>query len=528
MRWAVLAAVALCGAALIGQQAPVFRVAGMVIDEATNAPLAGAEVQVSPVGKPDLIEVAIADAAGRFQFDNLFAGKYHLSAAHAGYLQSAFRQHGSYSTAIVTGPSLDNTRIVFPLARKGSIRGTLTDQDGEPVPNATVYLLHRTVVDGLRVVRTSAQGRTGNDGRYTIGNLQPGGYFIAVAAQPWYALQMSAMGRGQEAAERPENLDVAYPLTFYPGVTDDRSAAQLTLSAGARLQTDLSLTAVPAAHVTIERAQGANTNARLQLITRWGVPIRAGGMFFSGRGQTLNVAPGRYRLTAGWRDAAGRHSIRRTIEVRGSMTIDPTTIEDHRSVTAMMTGGSVNGRLRPGSLALRNLDTLEMLPPVPSDDQIVRWPAEELTADRYELVFNGPEDLYVAGIAATNAKVSGRVVELGTGGPVQLKVSLARGRSSMTGRVMKNGAAAPGAMVLLLPAGFEAPGLIRRDQSDGDGTFSLTDITPGRYLLVAVEANDELEYAKPEAMQAYLSRAKKVVVEPGRKYDEVVEYAGPE
>jgi hypothetical protein len=528
MRWAALAALALYSAALMGQQAAVFRLAGTVIDDSSNAPLPGAEVQVSPVGKPDLIEVAVADAAGRFQFDNLFAGKYHLSAAHAGYLQSAFRQHGSYSTAIVTGPSLDNTHIVFPLTRKASIGGRLADQDGEPVPNATVYLLRHLVVDGLRVVRTSAQGRTGNDGRYTIGNLQPGEYFVAVAAQPWYAVQMSAMGRGQDAAERPENLDVAYPLTFYPGVADDRSAAQLKLSAGAHAQADLSLTAVPAAHVTIERAQGANTNARLQLITHWGERIRAGGMFFSGRGQTLNVAPGRYRLTAGWRDAAGRHSIRRTIEVRGNMTIDPTTIEDHRSVTAVMAGARMNGRLRPGSLALRNLDTLEMLPPVASEDQTVRWPAEELTADRYELVFNGPEDLYVAGIQATNAKVTGRVVELGTGAPVQLKVSLARGRSSMTGRVIRNGAAVAGAMVLLLPEGFEAPGLIRRDQSDGDGTFSLTNITPGRYLLVAVEANDELEYAKPEAMQAYLSRAKKIAVEPGRKYDETVQYADPE
>jgi hypothetical protein len=208
------------------------------------------------------------------------------------------------------------------------------------------------------------------------------------------------------------------------------------------------------------------------------------------------------------------------------MTIDPTTIEDHRSVTAVITGAGPNGHPRPGSLALRNLDTLEMLPPVPSQDQVVRWPAEELTGDRYELVFNGPEDLYVSSLAATNAKVTGRVVELSAGGPVQLKVSLARGRSSITGRVMKNGAATAGAMVLLLPEGFAAPGLIRRDQSDGDGSFSLTDITPGRYLLVAVEANDGLEYAKPEVMQAYLSGAKKVVAEPGRKYQEILEYSG--
>jgi hypothetical protein len=29
-------------------------------------------------------------------------------------------------------------------------------------------------------------------------------------------------------------------------------------------------------------------------------------------------------------------------------------------------------------------------------------------------------------------------------------------------------------------------------------------------------------------MQAYLSRAKKIAVEPGRKYDETVQYADPE
>jgi hypothetical protein len=93
---------------------------------------------------------------------------------------------------------------------------------------------------------------------------------------------------------------------------------------------------------------------------------------------------------------------------------------------------------------------------------------------------------------------------------------------------VKNGAALAGAMVLLLPENFEAPGLIRRDQSDGDGSFSLTDITPGRYLLLAVEANDGLEYAKPAVMQGYLNGAKKIVVEPGKRYEETVEYAGRE
>jgi hypothetical protein len=89
--------------------------------------------------------------------------------------------------------------------------------------------------------------------------------------------------------------------------------------------------------------------------------------------------------------------------------------------------------------------------------------------------------------------------------------------------VEQNGAPVAGAMVLLLPENFVAPGLIRRDQSDGDGTFSLTDITPGRYVLLALEANDDLEYAKPDVMRPYLSRGKAIVIEPGRRYEETIQ-----
>ena len=93
----------------------------------------------------------------------------------------------------------------------------------------------------------------------------------------------------------------------------------------------------------------------------------------------------------------------------------------------------------------------------------------------------------------------------------------------MTGKVERNGAPVAGAMVLLLPENFAAPGLIRRDQSDGDGTFSLTDITPGRYVLLAMEANDDLEYARADVMQPYLSRGKVIVIEPERGYQETIQ-----
>src|SRR5690348_17702833 len=119
------------------QQPPTsqtFALSGTVVDAATQAVLPGAEVQVSPVGKPQLIENVIADGNGRFAFNNLFAGKYSLSAADAGYLSATFQQHGGYSTGIAVGANLSSTDLVFPLHRGAIISGHVTDQDNEPVP----------------------------------------------------------------------------------------------------------------------------------------------------------------------------------------------------------------------------------------------------------------------------------------------------------------------------------------------------------------------------------------------------------
>jgi hypothetical protein len=46
--------------------------------------------------------------------------------------------------------------------------------------------------------------------------------------------------------------------------------------------------------------------------------------------------------------------------------------------------------------------------------------------------------------------------------------------------------------------------LTRRDQSDSDGSFSLRDVVPGQYIVVAIEDGWELDWARPNAMGRYL------------------------
>jgi hypothetical protein len=73
-----------------------------------------------------------------------------------------------------------------------------------------------------------------------------------------------------------------------------------------------------------------------------------------------------------------------------------------------------------------------------------------------------------------------------------------------------------GAMVVLVP---QNPGAnldrFARDQSDSDGSFSLRDVAPGRYTVVAIEDGWELEWSRPEAIVRFLPRGIGVTVMEG-------------
>jgi hypothetical protein len=251
-------------------------------------------------------------------------------------------------------------------------------------------------------------------------------------------------------------------------------------------------------------------------------------MFFSPRGQIFSVAPGRYQISASWNDVSGQHSVQRALDIASSVTIDPSTLEDQRFVTAVVSGPPGIDTERPGLIALRDLTTIQRIRPLPlqSPKAHIRWPSQVLPASRYELTFTGPEGVYLDHITATNARVTGQTVEIPPSGPVTLALTLARGTSTMKGKVVQDGKGIGGAMVLLLRDDFSfAPSLIRRDQSDSDGTFSLQNIAPGHYTLLAIPTDENFEYARADVMQAYLPRGKKIEIAPGTQYNESITFA---
>ena len=75
-------------------------------------------------------------------------------------------------------------------------------------------------------------------------------------------------------------------------------------------------------------------------------------------------------------------------------------------------------------------------------------------------------------------------------------------------------------MIVLVPQdpGNNLP-LFRRDQSDSDGTFTLANVVPGQYTVLAIANGWDLEWANPTVLQPYLKSAQTVQVPSGGKLD---------
>jgi hypothetical protein len=86
-----------------------------------------------------------------------------------------------------------------------------------------------------------------------------------------------------------------------------------------------------------------------------------------------------------------------------------------------------------------------------------------------------------------------------------LVVTVTQGATRLQGFARRDGKGVSGVMVLLVPAGMAAlEGLARRDQSDSDGSFSLNDVVPGNYTLVAIDGGWELDWTQPQVIGRYL------------------------
>jgi hypothetical protein len=504
---------------------PEYRIAGVVVDAETGAAIAGADLSIEE-GSADL--AVKADEEGRFVFEGMEPGKYSVAASAPGYVQERYQQHGQYSTAMAVGPGVDSEQIVFRLHRQAVIAGTVTDERGEAVRKAQVMLFAEQRGAGKHVVQMSLQTETDDLGAYRFAHLAAGKYYVAVTARPWYAqtrvADPPAMAEGVGFADRGPaipQLDVVYPTTFYPGVTDEQSAGELMVSVGETTQADVRLQAVPSMHVRVTNVAPANPEngestgiGAIQSLfgsAGAGLPVVM-AQIAPGVYEVGGLPPGPVKLTLNENHNGEWEN--RTIHVNAS---------DGETVDARATGATANvlGRVAPaegtggslrGEVVLSSKDGQTISKNMQKDGS---FSIAALEVGTYEVSvnLNGDGASYVERLAATGAKVSGGELTIEEPGEVRLTVQMGRGFGEVKGVVKAEGKSEAGAMVLLVPAsGGNLERDARMDQSDSDGTFTLGRVLPGKYVLVAIEDGWDLDWTDAAVLAPYREKGQTIEI----------------
>jgi protocatechuate 3,4-dioxygenase beta subunit len=472
-----------------------YRIAGRVIDDISGEPLSRVTVSVINQDYGQLVSSTITDAEGHFSLDHIPAGKYPLAAARRGYDTSFYDQHDDYNSAIVTGPDQDTSHLAFHLNPEAILRGVITDDGGDPVEGAQVMLFRRNTSPAGPPMQQAGNIQTDDTGTYEFNNLEPGEYMVAVKADPWYAQHDARPGPGGQQSP----LDVVYPVTYYDSTIDEASATPLTLTAGSREEADINLHAVPALRLRVPR--GSNQRPYLSAQQKiFGGVINSerieNGDPHSPYVEFVGIAPGTYDLEYG--DPPRRV----TVNASSNLDLDPAAGNPSLSFSGkiVMAGG---GPVPEGVNLMLSL--VDGGGGVQATAQNGQFEFNNVPAGTLRIMASRGRD----GFAVVATSVGGVVTAGDTlilrDRPASVALTLSHAQTAVQGFARINGKVAAGVMVLLVPKAPSAySALVRRDQSDSDGSFALRTVAAGQYTVIAIQEGWKLDWQRREVIAPYL------------------------
>lgn len=463
---------------------------GRIVRAGDGAPLARVEVRADPTSGPEP-RLAITDAEGRFQMPDLTAGLWTLTLSKAGYLRLKSGQRTPQQAAKPIRISPAQTTYFDGTMIPGSaITGYIADELGDPVAGVAVEALRSRVVDGQRRLAVVARDQTDDTGAYRLHSLAQGEYLVSARLRAGSPEQTSG----------PANM---LP-TFYPGATAPGEATRVRLRTGEeRTAINIALGAARAVRVsgTVIDSSGRGVDeAAVELIdpadgTVVGRPYGNFGLTQGGgRFGILNIAPGKYALTA---------RIDRENRRGAEVAIVPVTVEAFDAEVAISTRpatvltGTVVGA--PGATLPRQFPATVWMLPAGSLGQRA---AGSVDPDRaFELSgFSGPSRIWVTelprGWTVSHIEINGTdvtddVFELRAGVEGQARIVVTNQAGIVRGSVALRSSPAAEVAVIVFPtepARWSVPSrFVKWSRTDAKGEFSIDGLPPGEYRAVALD-----------------------------------------
>ncbi len=409
-------------------------------------------------------------------------------------------------------------------ARNGTIMGTVLDSSGKPIPSEIMVYLW-SIVNGRANPGAMCSTQTDAIGHYRCPHLNLGNYIISAHSLapvvPALPLPASSNASAPSSNATPAATLVkiepqeAYPLTFYPGVTDLDSAVKVKLSKDATQIVDLTVHAVPV-HDIHGILPSLPSGPEIEMKAHTGffdlsTPFSASYDAATGQFIFKSVPEGRYEVIADWATQTGPHHGETLVDL--SPTFDKEVrIEDQpvATIRGLLHYSTTPTPQLPSSITMASKD-ISRKPYTAAVGPDGSFSIPSVIDGEYELTVDHTNGAYVQSITMAGRDVSPQRILIVAGQRVgALDVELGTSTATISGIINGQQVIPDRAGVVLQPVGSDQVTVAVTDEQK---RFSLRNLPPGDYRLYAWDDLDDVEYRNPQYLKTFQNKSTSLTVD---------------
>jgi hypothetical protein len=203
---------------------------------------------------------------------------------------------------------------------------------------------------------------------------------------------------------------------------------------------------------------------------------------------------------------------------RDGEVVFPERWEGRAAVTGTIKIAALTAVPQPAAIEIREVETgATLVSPVSAEGKFEFQ--DGVKPGNYTVSINNPLGFHVDHVQVIGAGASRHSIEVRSVDPMVLVVAISRGWGRIDGVALKNSKPAAGVMILCVPQNaLNDASLFQRDQSDSDGTFTIAQLPPGQYSIMAIADGWDQEWARPDVVRHWLNGGEIVQVAPNEKY----------
>lgn len=513
------------------------RIRGRVLAADTGNPLRLAQVRLNA---PDvrISRFANTDTEGRYEFTELPAARYTVSASKASYVTLQFGQQRAFEPGrpleLADGQIAGS--VDFSLPRGSVITGRISDEYGEPIAQVQVFAMRYQYMPGgqRRLMPTGPPDTTDDLGQYRILGLSPGEYLVSAT------VRAQGLFNAAPAPASDVSNPTGYATTYYPGTTSVANAHGIIVGLGQEAVAYFSFASARLARVSgrVIDSQGRPViGAMLQLRsnTNMTMTMFLGGTMTQTDGSfsVVDLQPGEYSI-----DVRPQSRTPNPEEVESASVSIAVGNEDIAGfLIATGKGATVLGRVifdakAPPSPGQNPLSII----PSPADPQMAPMMFRETNGvvgedGRFQMrgVFGKmllrptglPPNWTLKSVMLDGQDITDTAYEFKSSGTVTgIEVVISDRSTNLSGTVRDSrGQQVKDYVVALFPKelreGRDARRFVRSTRPDQEGRYQTRGLPPGDYFAAAVESLEQGREWDPSFQEQMRPRAKTFSLKEG-------------